>query len=140
MKSATIALSIWATVGPLAGVMIGHFLTRSWQRKQWLLDRRKEEWRELLTALAEVLRPSLQIYPPRELSADERREIENAQANSFRVINDRIFIATDVKALDLHNRWSAAIQHHSETLDATKLGKTYDALRLEIVKRATEMK
>jgi hypothetical protein len=138
MKALTITLGIWAAVGPLAGIVLGHFLTRSWQHKQWLLDRRKEEWRELLTALAESLRASLKIYPARALSGDEEREIVNAQSDSFRVIRDRIFIAADVKALDLENRWSAAVQHHSQTLDAPKLGKTYDAIRLEIVKRATE--
>jgi hypothetical protein len=140
MRTPAIALGIWAAVGPLAGVALGHFLTRSWQHKQWLLDQRKEEWRELLTALAESLRASLKIYPARSLSGDEEREIVNAQADSFRVIRDRIYIAIDVKELDLENRWSAAVQHHSQTLDARALGRAYDAIRLEIVKRATETK
>ena len=92
-----------------------------------MLDRHKEEWRELLTALAESLRCALKVYPMRLLDSDEQREIVNAHADCFRVIRDRIFIASEVKRLDLENRWSTAVQHHSETLDASKFGKAYDA-------------
>ena len=38
----------------------------------------KEEWRELLTALAESLRVSLKIYPARVLSGEEERQIVEA--------------------------------------------------------------
>jgi hypothetical protein len=133
-------LIAWSAIGPLVGILVGHVLTRSWQQKQWILDRRNEEWRELLTALSDSLRVSLKIFPARALDPEEQREIVSAQAECFRVIRDRIFIAADVKALDFENRWSAAVQHHSQTLDAPKLGKAYDVIRLEIVKLATETK
>jgi hypothetical protein len=119
------------------GVLVGQRMARNTQREQWLLDRRKEEWRELLTALAESLRVSLKIYPARALSGDEERQIVEAQSNSFRVIRDRIFIASDVQRLNIENRWSAAVQHHSQTMDAKHLGATYKELRSEIVKAAT---
>jgi hypothetical protein len=38
--------------GTLGGIVVGHVLTRSWQEEQWLLNNRKEEFRELMTALA----------------------------------------------------------------------------------------
>jgi hypothetical protein len=44
-------LIVWGAIGPLVGIFVGHVLIRSWQQKQWMLDRRKEEWRELLTTL-----------------------------------------------------------------------------------------
>jgi hypothetical protein len=138
MQKLTIALGVWAAVGPLIGIYLGHFLSRSWQQKQWLLDRRKEEWRELLTALAESLRVSLKFYPARALSGEEERVIVEAQSQSFRTIRDRIYIAADVKELNIENRWSAAVQHHSQTMDAKKLGATYDALRNEIIAIATK--
>ena len=103
-----------------------------------MVDQRKEEWRELLTALAESLRVSLKIYPTRVLSGEEERLIVEAQSNSFRTIRDRIFIASEVKELNIENRWSAAVQHHSQTLDAKKLGAAYDAIRNEIVQMATD--
>jgi hypothetical protein len=47
----TVLLTIWALIGPLAGLLIGHYLVRSWERRRWLADNRKEEYRRLLTAL-----------------------------------------------------------------------------------------
>jgi len=52
----TLAVATVGIAGTLCGVLIGHFLTRSWQRKQWLQDRRKEEFRELMTYLLKALR------------------------------------------------------------------------------------
>lgn len=135
-----ILLVIWGAVGPLAGIVVGHFLTRSWQAKQWLLDRKNEEWRELITALSISLRASLKVYPVRPLDPSEQREIVEAHADCFRVIRDRLFIAKDVKTLNLENRWSEAVQHHKSTLDAAHLGKTYDGIRMEILVLATRIK
>jgi hypothetical protein len=136
----TIALVLWGAAGPLVGILIGHYLTRSWQQKQWLLDRRKEEWRELMTALSGSLSAALKIYPMRALDSDEQREIVDAHTNCFRIIRDRIFIASEIKQLDLENRWSAAIEHHSQTLEPRKFGLVYDGIRQEIVKLATATK
>jgi hypothetical protein len=43
--------AVWAAVGPLVGIVIGHYLTRSWQRRQWIADNRKEEYRKVLSGL-----------------------------------------------------------------------------------------
>ena len=132
-QTATLIVAGLGIGGALGGIVVGHVLTRSWQRKQWLLDKRNEEWRELLSALSESLRVSLKIYPARALSGAEEREIVEAQSNSFRIIRDRIFIASDVQDLNIENRWSFAVQHHSQTMDAKKLGNAYKELRTEIV-------
>jgi hypothetical protein len=47
----TVFLTIWAALGPLAGILVGHYLTRSWQRRQWIADNQKEEYRKLLSGL-----------------------------------------------------------------------------------------
>ncbi len=43
--------AIWAAVGPLVGVIIGGMLTAWWQRRYWILDNKKAEYRELVDAL-----------------------------------------------------------------------------------------
>jgi len=48
---ATVILAIWAAVGPLVGIYVGHHLLRSQQRRQWLADNRIQEWREVMTTL-----------------------------------------------------------------------------------------
>ena len=45
-------LSIWAAVGPLIGVLLGSYLSTLNQRRQWISDNRKNEFREIITTLA----------------------------------------------------------------------------------------
>jgi hypothetical protein len=40
----------WAAVGPLIGVLVGAYLTGR-QKRDWLADNKKEEYRELLSAM-----------------------------------------------------------------------------------------
>lgn len=47
----TLFLTIWAAVGPLVGILVGHYLTASWQRKQWIADNQKDEYRRVLAGL-----------------------------------------------------------------------------------------
>jgi len=50
----TTFLIVWAAVGPLVGILMGHYLVRSWERKRWLADNRKEEYRRVLAGLNKV--------------------------------------------------------------------------------------
>ena len=50
----TVLLTIWVPVGPLVGILSAHYLTRSWQRTQWIADNQKEEYRKLLAALTKI--------------------------------------------------------------------------------------
>ena len=45
----------WTLIGSLVGLGFGAFLTRSWDRKKWMKDNRKEECRELLSAVTRTV-------------------------------------------------------------------------------------
>ena len=47
----TIILGIWGALAPLIGIFIGHWLTKRWQREQWIADNQKEEYRRVLAGL-----------------------------------------------------------------------------------------
>jgi hypothetical protein len=47
-------LPLIGALSGLLGVTLGAYLTRSWQRKQWLLDNKKTEYRELLSVLSQA--------------------------------------------------------------------------------------
>jgi hypothetical protein len=47
-------LTIWGVVGPMAGVGFGHYLSASSERKRWIADNEKDEYRKLLAALTKV--------------------------------------------------------------------------------------
>lgn len=43
--------AIWGIIGSLIGVVVGVWLTARWQRRQWIEDSKKAEYREVLDAL-----------------------------------------------------------------------------------------
>jgi hypothetical protein len=49
--SFTTLITAWGCVGPLVGILIGHHLLQSRERKKWLAENNVEEWRELMSRL-----------------------------------------------------------------------------------------
>ena len=102
MDQSSIAL-IAAAFG-VGGVLMGHYLTRSWQREQWLLDRRKEEYRELICALSTVF-TNMQRFGTSIGDRDFNIRLAQTNADSYRVIRDRIFIADEIAKAHIMERW-----------------------------------
>ena len=50
----TVFLAIWSVVGPIVGLLAGHFLSASSERKRWIADNEKEEYRKLLATFTNV--------------------------------------------------------------------------------------
>ena len=108
----TLVLSIWAGVGPFAGLLFGHYLIKKWQREQWLLDSRKVEFRELLTALNDAI-VHLMMFTPAYAAGNGSEELDRlaaAQRIAMRVLADRIYIASDLRELNTTERFLEAIQ------------------------------
>jgi hypothetical protein len=42
----------WSAAGPLVGVLVGSWLTTWTQRKHWLMDNKRAEYRKLLSTLS----------------------------------------------------------------------------------------
>jgi hypothetical protein len=134
---------------PLAGIVIGHALTRSWQRKQWVLDNKKQEYRELLTTLTRChaaitrltsLVETPMVIPDRNRSVDYNSLVET-HAEALNVIRDRIFIADNVKRMDILNRWLQATKLYQEQQDVTAFRTRFEAISdLIVSSSARELK
>ena len=103
----------WTALSPLLYIFVGALLTRSWQRKQWLLDNKKAEFRELLSTLSESSHCILRNFPAEGFagakmsSGDELRQVREAAINGRRVIQDRIFIAKRIREENILDRWQS---------------------------------
>lgn len=102
----------WSSIGPLVGVLIGAWLARSWQRKQWLLESKKAEYRELLSGLSESAHyignnsPNLTVQGMLTVrTGDQERGSAESLTRGFRTIEDRIFIADTVARQRIEERW-----------------------------------
>src|ERR1700693_967274 len=98
----TIILAVWAVVGPLVGIYLGHRLLRSQHRRQWLAENRIQEWREIITTLHKSLILITQFDAGRNLSTIEEKvaampAVLDARAFALSVLSNRIFIAKEVR-------------------------------------------
>ncbi|HSY35009.1 MAG TPA: hypothetical protein VK814_04600 [Acidobacteriaceae bacterium] len=122
--------------GTLGGVYIGQRMAQKWQREQWVLDNRKEEFRELLDALSESLRVEMKLYTGLVMSSQEEQLLVETHSNTMRVIRSRIFVADLANNSQFEMRWAQALKDHQFSLDVAPLAATYSKLRMEIIRAA----
>ena len=107
-------LSIAASfgVGGFVGNLISFWLTSSLQRKNWVKDNKKQEWRELIDALREALSVMMahryESYADGMITpAEDVRHREEAMRKGYVAIGDRIFIVKKVRDGGISDRWDA---------------------------------
>lgn len=122
----------WKTAGPLVGIFIGYWLTRSWQRKQWVLESKKSEYRELITTLSQSFHCMEKYWtPPDQISAvdyNEQRELREAGVAARRIIEDRIFIYKLMRTEKIEERWGLVAAENDLTWLRDYWNDLHDAL------------
>jgi hypothetical protein len=129
----------WASVGPLVGVIIGAMLTRAWDRRKWINENRKQEYRELLTTLTSACTALIDNAQLIVQTPAEAIYARDEYFKSLRVLQDRIFIASEIQKLNLFDRWGTAMKDLQETKDVHKFEDGFEVMRSEIVKHAMKV-
>lgn len=99
---------IWSVIGPLVGVLIGAGLTRSWQRKQWVLENKKSEYRELISVLSRSYHSIVANLPTTQAavtSPETERALGEDWVAGLQVIEDRVFIDKEVRDAKIRAQW-----------------------------------
>jgi hypothetical protein len=108
----TLALLFWSVIAPLVGIFIGHLLGRSWQREQWLRDKRYEDYQAVLSGVTSAYMSIIRVHKVRETShytPEMVQDVERIKADSFRVLRDRIFIADELETTNISGKWDSAV-------------------------------
>ena len=132
--------SVWNTApiwGPFISGLIAafavHLLTQSRERERWILDGKKEEFKELMTALTESYVWTIRMRGP----SDEgmQKSHAEARANALRVFRDRINISDDLPLEPLATQWD-----HTSTLsmDRRIVRSDYEEIRTAIMNAANK--
>jgi hypothetical protein len=138
MHGVTITLALWGGIAPFVGALVAHYLTRSWQREQWLRDCRKQECHELLTALAHShMKLSFLKIKEEILTPEEHEKIVAAMESAGIALNDRIYIAEDMKETNLYGIWNDAVNKYQNTLDLPAFNRDYKKMSGLIISIAT---
>lgn len=132
------AKEIWGYIGPLVGLYAGNYLTKSSQRKQWLLDRRREEFREVVSAMTHAT-VELQAYMASKTSSTPQPFTEwlGAFKDAGKILADRIFIANDLNEADIPTRYMDAAAKLMESGDPeSEETHSIEAIIREVVEMA----
>jgi len=136
----TIALILWGVIAPLVAIFVGHRLSRSWQREQWLRDKRYEDYQAVLSALVAAYMTIVRVdmasltslYTPEML-----QEVEVIKADSFRVLRDRIFIAEELNYGGILVEWDTNVTNYAKhTIDERVFAGRFSDLNDKLVRMA----
>lgn len=132
-------VAMWYSVGQLLlGIFVGAYVSRYGQRKQWVLDGKKTEYRELLSTLAQCTHTILKNWSvpiARDLSmqsGEQERASFEARIEGQRIIEDRIFIAQRIQKEKIRERW----QHLIGVKDILQFHSGMDELHQMLIKAA----
>ncbi len=107
----SIASAVWIALGPLIGVWTGAYLSKRWQRDQWIADNKRAEYRKLITTLTDLASKVAIYYGPnaRVLDPAAARKVAKISLSSANIIFNRLFIDREMKELDIQARWQNAL-------------------------------
>jgi len=129
----TIVLGVWSALGPLVGILIGHRITKEWQKKQWILENKKQEYREVIQALSTAQAPIIQcVAPGLIVGEEERRARYIAENKSYEVLGNRLFVAKELDELDIYDQWVHLISKFEKTRDDREFARGVKAITEDI--------
>jgi len=110
LKFALIGVAIGALLSNIGSLFI-LFLTHRHQRKQWILDNKKSEWRELFTTLCRSARTILHNHPHSlgAVAGEQARLADAADQEARMVIQDRLSIADVMQKENVLETWERGI-------------------------------
>lgn len=123
------ATKSWTAIGPLLGVLVGAYISSRNQKRQWGLDNKRAEYRELLTTLTEC-GSELMSFPTGELA--DRRRIDEIARLSVNVIYNRLFVADMVISTNLMKRWRDCISDLRTSKNINAFRTEFDSIMNDI--------
>lgn len=113
---------LWGLVGVVIGAVMSPFLTARWQRRQWILDNKKSEYREVLDLL-NTYRLQLVKHVARYISSgtaaasldendriNERRQLDEMQISISNALADRLFVRKALSECDISEQFDKFVQ------------------------------
>ena len=107
-----VALVLWGVIAPLVGILVGHFLSRSWQREQWFWDKRYQDYEAVLSAVCSAYMAIVRLDKASTTShyvPEMVQDVEVTKVDAFRVLRDRIFIAEELEFANILVEWDTAV-------------------------------
>jgi hypothetical protein len=126
-------------VGTYLGAFLNQHFSKSARREEWLRDNKKQEYKELLTALSNAYLTLIRFGTPgTALPGEIERQISDTEADSYRVLRDRLFIAVELESKNISQLWTEAAHNFAVNRDARKFAERFSAINDKLVRMATK--
>jgi hypothetical protein len=125
-------------ISGLVAAFVVHLLTQSRERERWILDCKKQEFRELLSALADSYVAVRDCCDPKRptISAEEKNRLSTASMNFYKVMRDRIFVVEDLPLSDMRRRWFRVFKEYGEVKKLDRVDEVFQEVTDIIVEAA----
>jgi hypothetical protein len=124
------------TAGLIAAFVV-HLLTQSRERERWILDCKKQEFKELQSAVAaswQATDSTVGTYGSLvALPVEEQRRVAFITQDCLRIMRDRLYITNDLPLDEFAKRWSQAVARYAFRL---KLDEEFMYISGEIIAAA----
>jgi hypothetical protein len=128
---------IWAVAGPLTGLLVGAYITNRNQRRSWVADNTRVEYRELLGILVEAMANALSLQRAIVgFGPEDQRKFEDIDKKVGITLLDRIFIARAVTEMKLPDRWAKAIAEYHNTGNNADFAEQVGEIRKDLTESA----
>jgi hypothetical protein len=102
-------VKVWNAVGTLivgvTGILLGAYLTARRQNRDWLLNNKRDEYRELLDVITKTSSVYTQMFwLQTSQSADDQRLVMASDARYVEIVRSRLFIRKTAKELEIAKR------------------------------------
>jgi hypothetical protein len=128
--------AVWPLLIGLIGIYIGATLSTRNQKRQWIADNKKEECRELLTAMTKVADLALEARAQKDSGGAEVLALQATWAEERKcliILQDRIFIAEKLRAKKVSALWRALATDFIANGDAKKFGEKLNEIKAIII-------
>ncbi|MDE3168817.1 MAG: hypothetical protein KGL75_01640 [Acidobacteriota bacterium] len=123
----------WSVLGPLVGVALGGYIASRSQRRHWILDSKRLEFKELFATLTRSYTVIANLYGSGFLSLEDERRGEEIRLEALNTIRDRVVIGLEVRRIKLVEKWEHAVSQFEKDQDyrtfAVAFSKIMDELR-----------
>ena len=127
----------WAVAGPLIGLLVGAYITNRNQRRSWVADNTRVEYRELLSILVEAMANALSLQRAiAGFGPEDQRKFEDIDKKVGMTLLDRIFIARAVMEMKLPDRWAKAISEYHDTGNNANFAAHVEEIRKDLTESA----
>jgi hypothetical protein len=142
-ETVTLIVAGLGIAGTLASGPITQYFTRHSQHEQWELDKKTEEYRELLDALTIAYLDTCEVVHLATIGIareeDDGEIVPTAvEMTAYRLLRNRIFTANELEAEDVTRRWDTALINFKKNGGVEKFAARFTSISATIVWLATK--